>query len=186
MTGLHPLHLAAFEKPDVVSVLEKEGVTFKEKNKSLWALCPLHSEKTPSFRIDLERQTFYCFGCHEHGDVIHFIQKYKGLSFKEALNYLGISTGRPTPEAIRKIKKEKYKRELVFAFKEWCKDYHNDLCSLLRCLWKAKSKAKSEEDVEALAEFYHKESFWLYQIEILESNDDEMKLELYKEATNDN
>ncbi len=182
MTGLHPLHLANFKKPDIVSVLEKEGVTFKEKNKSPWALCPLHSEKTPSLKVDPERQIFYCFGCHEHGDVIDFIQKYKGLAFKEALFYLGISTSRPTQEAIKKIEQEKYKRELVKAFKAWCNDYHNDLCKLFRALQKAKSKAKTIEEVEALSEFYHKESLWLYQIEILLSNNNEAKFNLYREV----
>lgn len=182
MTGLHPLHLADFKKPDIVSTLEKEGIVFKEKNKSLWTLCPLHSEKTPSFKVDPERQTFYCFGCHEHGDVIAFIQKFKGLSFKEALSYLGISTGRPTPEAIKKIRQEKHKRELIKGFREWCNDYHNDLCRLYRTLQKAKSKAKTIKEVEALSKFYHKETLWIYQIEILLSNDDEAKFNLYREV----
>lgn len=182
MTGLHLLHLADFKKPDIVSALEKEGITFKEKNKYLWALCPLHSEKTPSFMVDKERQIGHCFGCGFHGDVIAFFRKYKGLSFKEALSYLGISTGRPTPEAIKKIQQEKHKRELIKGFRQWCNNYHNDLCRLYRTLQKAKSKAKTIEEVEALNEFYHRENIWLYQIETLQSGDDKSRFELFREV----
>ncbi len=75
-------------KPDIETILRNEGIELKLKGKSLWGLCPFHSERTPSFKVDLERQSFYCFGCGSGGDVIAFIQKYKGLSFKESLRYL--------------------------------------------------------------------------------------------------
>ena len=166
----------SLQKLNIVSVLENEGIELKRKGKYLWALCPLHAEKHPSFKVDSEKQSFYCFGCSFGGDVVSFIQKYKNLSFKEALKYLGVDgkTFKPDPKEIRK-------RELLQKFRAWCNNYHSDLCSLIRCLWKAKQKAKTEEDVKKLAEFYHKESIWLYQIEILWGTDDNAKLELYQE-----
>jgi len=50
--------------------------------------CPFHEEKTPSFVIYLDSNSFYCFGCNEGGDVIDFVQKLHNVSFKEALKYL--------------------------------------------------------------------------------------------------
>lgn len=52
------------------------------------ALCPFHNEKTPSFTVSRDRQTYYCFGCEKHGDTITFLQEHEGLSFKEALQKL--------------------------------------------------------------------------------------------------
>jgi len=164
------------EKPDIVEIIENGGIKLKRKGKYLWALCPLHTERRPSFKVDPKGQSFYCFGCHEHGDVIVFVRRFKNLNFKEALAYLGID-GRPQTDP-----QERRKRQLVKAFREWCDNYYSDLCLLLRTLWKAKQQVKDEADLEKLAEFYHKESLWLYQIEILQGNDDESKFELYREV----
>jgi len=165
-------------KPDIVSVVESH-VELKKKGRYFWALCPLpgHLEKTPSFKVDPERQFFYCFGCGSGGDVISFIQKYKDLSFQESVRYLGINgkTYRPEPKEIKK-------RELIKAFRAWCDDYFEDLCSLVRCLYKATQNCKTIEDAEKLAEFYHLEPIWWHRIEILLGDDDEAKFKLYKKV----
>ena len=51
--------------------------------------CPFHNEKTPSFTISDDKGLFYCFGCKEGGNVINFISKYKNLTFRESLKFLG-------------------------------------------------------------------------------------------------
>jgi DNA primase len=66
--------------------LKKVGVNYS-------APCPFHQEKTPSFMVSPERQSFRCFGCGESGDVISFYQKIEGLDFPEALKLLGERTG---------------------------------------------------------------------------------------------
>lgn len=78
-------------KPDIRRIIEEEGIELKKGT----GLCPFHSESKPSFRVNHQRQTYHCFGCGEHGDVITFIMKLKGISFKDALIYLGIKRGNP-------------------------------------------------------------------------------------------
>lgn len=51
-------------------------------------LCPLHEERTPSFRIYPNNNSWYCFGCGEGGDVIDLVMKTQGLSFSKALKFI--------------------------------------------------------------------------------------------------
>ena len=60
-------------------------------------LCPFHSEKTPSFSVNVGRQFFYCFGCHETGDVFTFIQKIENVTFPEAVKTVAVKCGIPLP-----------------------------------------------------------------------------------------
>ncbi|PIS07453.1 DNA primase [Candidatus Berkelbacteria bacterium CG10_big_fil_rev_8_21_14_0_10_43_13] len=66
--------------------LKKAGINYK-------ANCPFHSEKTPSFMINPERQSYKCFGCGEGGDVITFVEKMEGLDFYNALKLLAEKAG---------------------------------------------------------------------------------------------
>lgn len=52
--------------------------------------CPFHGEKTPSLKVYPQTNSFYCFGCGAHGDVIDFVKKQFGIPFKEALFKLNI------------------------------------------------------------------------------------------------
>lgn len=57
------------------------------------ACCPFHSEKSPSFFVSESMQRYKCFGCGESGDVITFLEKYEGMTFVEALEYLADRAG---------------------------------------------------------------------------------------------
>src|SRR5437867_5361655 len=52
------------------------------------ARCPFHDDRNPSFVVYPQTQTFYCFGCREHGDVLSFLMRKERLTFPEALNAL--------------------------------------------------------------------------------------------------
>ncbi len=170
--------MTTLEKPNIIDTLLSEGIELKQRGKDFWASCPLHQERTPSFEIDPERQTFHCFGCNEHGDVITFIQKYKGLSFKDSLCYLGIDSSRKIKPDTRVIRK----RELIQQYQQWIDDYTNFLCNVLRRLDIAKMKAKTMKQVEAMAFHYHSEHIWEYHLDILLSKDEIAKFEIYKEV----
>ena len=79
---------------DLVQVVG-DHVRLRKSGSNFIGLCPFHSEKTPSFHVNAARQFFYCFGCHAKGDVIHFVEKMEGLSFADAVRWLGEKYGVP-------------------------------------------------------------------------------------------
>ena len=164
-------------KPEIIDVFQRENIEIKQRGNSWWAKCPLHEEKTPSLELDTGKQVFYCFGCGEGGDVIAFIQKFKGLSFKDAIAYLGI-----TNKPYKVDRKLAAKRKLANEFREWCHIYYCKLCDLLKELDKKKRKARNMDDVEKLARFYHEEPIWDYHSNIIFYGSDDDKLKLYREV----
>src|SRR5688500_15474695 len=70
-----------------------ETVALKRAGTVLKGLCPFHSEKTPSFIVTPERETWHCFGCGEHGDIFTFLMRRDGLDFREALSRLAEKAG---------------------------------------------------------------------------------------------
>src|SRR3954452_23159600 len=71
--------------------LKRAGSTFK-------ALCPFHQEKTPSFNVSPQRQSFHCFGCGAGGSVFRFVMDYEHLDFPSAVKKLGARAGIPVIE----------------------------------------------------------------------------------------
>jgi DNA primase len=63
---------------DIVAVVG-EYLHLTPVGKLFKACCPFHREKTPSFMVNPQNQTFYCFGCHAGGDVFRFVELYEGV-----------------------------------------------------------------------------------------------------------
>jgi len=98
-------------KIDIVEIIG-ERVILKKAGRHFKGLCPFHSEKSPSFIVSAERQSFKCFGCQEGGDVLTFMQKYDGYSFLEALEVLAKRVG-VTLESYRPTSQDSYKKKLL-------------------------------------------------------------------------
>ncbi len=103
---------------DVISgyiKVEKAGINFKAK-------CPFHNEKTPSFFISPTRQSFYCFGCGEKGDIFSFVQKFEGVDFKEALKNLadraGVKLDKFRAENSAEVDRENREKERMYEIME--------------------------------------------------------------------
>lgn len=92
-------------------LLEGHGVELKSGGGGrLKGLCPLHAEKTPSFLLYPDGR-YYCFGCGEGGDAIDLVRRLHGLSYPDALRFLGLSGPKPTAAALQRIKAERMARE---------------------------------------------------------------------------
>lgn len=72
---------------DILSVVG-EYVKLERKGKNYFGLCPFHSEKTPSFSVDPNKQLYYCFGCGKGGSVIQFVMEVENLDYIEAVKML--------------------------------------------------------------------------------------------------
>ncbi len=85
------------ERVDLVDLVSKY-VTLVPSGRNLKAPCPFHSERTPSFFVFPERQTWRCFGaCAEGGDIFSFLMKQQGIDFSEAIKSLAASAGLSLP-----------------------------------------------------------------------------------------
>ena len=82
------------ERLDLVEVVG-DYVKLRKAGKSFVGLCPFHQEKTPSFSVSRERQTYHCFGCGAGGDVFRFLMEMEGWTFPQALEVLSARTGVP-------------------------------------------------------------------------------------------
>lgn len=73
-------------------------VPLRRRGKNLVGLCPFHNEKTPSFTVYPETESFYCFGCAAGGEVISFIRRIENLDYVEAVRFLCERAGMNMPE----------------------------------------------------------------------------------------
>lgn len=109
---------------DIVSeytTLRQAGIYWK-------GLCPFHNEKTPSFTVSPHRDIFYCFGCHESGDVIAFIAKAENCTQIEAAKILvdtyKLSVPKEIDQEFNKIQSSKDEKDRYFVLcqeiAKWC------------------------------------------------------------------
>jgi len=118
------------DRVDIVDVISSY-VTLKKAGTNLKANCPFHNEKSPSFMVSPERQTFKCFGCGEGGDVITFVEKIEGLDFYNALKLLAEKVGVQLANDSVKFGDREFKADKktrMFEINEWSKKvYHKIL-----------------------------------------------------------
>ena len=76
-------------RANIVDVIESCGISLKKRSGHYECCCPFHQEKTPSFMVDIRKQTWFCYGaCQEGGNAIRFLMRFKGLSYPEAIKEL--------------------------------------------------------------------------------------------------
>ena len=85
------------DKIDIEQVVSAH-VSLKRRGKTLVGLCPFHNEKTPSFTVYPESNSFYCYGCGAGGDIISFVRRMDNLDYIEAVKAVAQMAGVPMPE----------------------------------------------------------------------------------------
>jgi DNA primase len=84
-------------------------VNLKPAGKNFKALCPFHTEKTPSFFVMPDKNTFTCFGCHRFGDIFTMVQEMENLTFVEAMHFLAEKFNIPLEKSrFQAVKKDDY------------------------------------------------------------------------------
>ena len=86
-------------------------VNLKRAGSNYQGVCPFHSEKTPSFTVFPNTETFHCFGCGAGGDVISFIMRAENLEYPGAIEFLAKRAGIPMPESSEEgetVKRSRY------------------------------------------------------------------------------
>ena len=84
-------------KTDIEDIISSY-VTLKRRGSTFVGLCPFHNEKTPSFTVYPDTQSFYCFGCGVGGDAVTFIKNIENLDYIDALKYLADKAGIQMPQ----------------------------------------------------------------------------------------
>jgi len=111
---------------DVVgSRIEFDRAKSNPRKGDLWACCPFHGEKTPSFHVLTDKGTYHCFGCGVHGDVFSFVMEYENLGFFDAAKRLagdiGMEVPERTPEAAAKAKMRRSLQDVMEIANEFYK-----------------------------------------------------------------
>ena len=104
------------ERVNILDVVSNY-VKLTHRGRSYLALCPFHAEKTASFNVYPESNSFYCFGCGTGGDIITFIEKAENLNYIEALKFLaeiaGISLNLDSESLKKEQEKSNIKRRIL-------------------------------------------------------------------------
>jgi DNA primase len=86
------------QQADIVRIVGEYLKLRKTGAQNYTGLCPFHKEKTGSFSVNATHGYYYCFGCHEKGDVFNFVMKMEGLSFPEAVRAVATKAGVALPK----------------------------------------------------------------------------------------
>ncbi|WP_343189981.1 DNA primase [Buchnera aphidicola (Astegopteryx bambusae)] len=97
---------------NIVDIISSKIKTIK-RGKNYYSICPFHNEKTPSFSISFEKQFYYCFGCHVHGNAIDFLINYEKMNFLESIKELSSLNGMKIPNS-KIINKKYYKKKKLY------------------------------------------------------------------------
>ncbi len=130
-------------KNDIESVVSSY-VPMKRRGRNLVGLCPFHGEKTASFNLYPETNSFYCFGCGAGGGVITFIRRIENLSYIDAVKFLADRAGMSMPEQSFNDTTSKQRMRVLEANREAARLFH-------ACLYSADGR-------EAL-DYYHSRGY---------------------------
>lgn len=101
----------------------------KRRGRNLTGLCPFHSEKTPSFTVYPENQSFYCFGCGSGGDAISFVRKAENLDYMEAVRFLAQRVGMEMPQQADDDGSHKRRLRILEMNRDAARFFHQTLMS---------------------------------------------------------
>ena len=113
---------------DIVEVVG-DFVSLKKKGQNMWACCPFHHEKSPSFSVAPAKGLYKCFGCGKAGGVVQFVMDIEGTSYVEALKYLAKKYGIDVQEEEKTPEQQlaQNEKDSQFIVSNWAKDHYHRL-----------------------------------------------------------
>ena len=113
---------------DIEQVIRRH-VNLRRWGRTLSGLCPFHSEKSPSFTVYPDNQSFYCFGCQAGGDVITFIRRLENLDYMEAVRFLAQRAGMQVPENAGDSRTAQLRKRILELNRDAARYFHRNLMS---------------------------------------------------------
>ena len=101
----------------------------KKSGANMFGLCPFHSEKTPSFTVNSEKQIYHCFGCGKGGGAIGFIKEIENLPFRDAVEFLAGKAGMTVPEEEGQAEITNRRKRILELNREAARHFHSMLSS---------------------------------------------------------
>lgn len=184
-----PTEILHGQTVDVLDIVNRylPLVELKKRGKLLVVLCPFHEEKTPSFTVSREKQTFRCFGCGVHGDTIQLVVLALGVRPVEAARTIcrdfGLSVvgGPVTPEDRRKalevVRERARAKEATEFFNHLIEETHDRLCAYYRAI----NRILDRFGPFFWPELIHTLSVIEHYLDCLEFGDTETKLNVLEE-----
>lgn len=115
-------------RTDIEQVISRY-VQLRRRGRNLTGLCPFHAEKTPSFTVYPETQSFYCFGCGAGGDAITFVKRMENLEYMEAVRTLAERAGLAMPEDAADDGSRHRKARILELNRAAARHFHHNLMS---------------------------------------------------------
>lgn len=113
-------------KSDIAEIIGSY-IPLKRAGRNFKANCPFHKEKTPSFVVSPSKQIFHCFGCGAGGNVFHFLMKFEGIEFPDAVRTLAERSGVELPRFTRGEFEQSAYTTQIYKVNEYAASYYHDM-----------------------------------------------------------
>ena len=113
-------------KSDIAEVIGGY-IPLRRSGRNFKANCPFHKEKTPSFMVSPSKQIFHCFGCGAGGNVFHFLMKFEGIEFPDAVRALAEKAGVELPRFTRGEFEQSASAVQIYKINEFAASYYHSM-----------------------------------------------------------
>ena len=128
MSRIEPYIIEQIKQAADVAEVIGDYVPLKKKGANLWACCPFHGEKSPSFSVSPAKGIYKCFGCGKAGDAVRFVMDIEGIGYPEALKQLAKKYGIDIPEVeyTDEQQEAQNERESLYLVLNFAKNYYSN------------------------------------------------------------
>ncbi|MDR2589757.1 MAG: DNA primase [Oscillospiraceae bacterium] len=116
-------------RTDITELVSEYVRLTKKSGANMFGLCPFHSEKTPSFTVNSEKQIYHCFGCGKGGGAITFVREIENLTFLDAIEVLAKKAGMVVPQEDGQVEITGWRKRILALNRDAAKHFYRMLIS---------------------------------------------------------